>query len=109
MSGPPWDARKDGLVDGRGERRLDVRVTRPHPTSGGSSSREKDQPAARSAQRLVRRRRDDVRWGTGWDAGRRDEPRDVGHVDEQQRTNAVGIAAIRSKSMIRGTPKHRPR
>ena len=33
---------------------------------------------------------------------RRDQPGDVRHVDEQDRTDAVAISAIRSKSHDRG-------
>ena len=53
-----------------------------------------DQAAARTAQRLVRRRRDDVgvRHGIRIDAGS-DEAGDVRHVDEEVRADAVGDRA----------------
>ncbi len=53
-----------------------------------------DQPAARAAERLVRRRGDDVgvRDGRGVQP-RRDEPGEVRHVDHEQRADRVGDLA----------------
>ena len=84
------DAREHGLVDGRREGGLDVREV-GRVDLGRQLAAAEDQPATGSAERLVGRRRDDVgvRERRRMDA-RRDETRDVGHVDEQQRPDAVG-------------------
>ena len=73
MSGPPWIPGKTALS-------IVLRqVGAPE-----------DEAAARTAQRLVGRRRDDVgvRERAGMEPGR-DEPGDVRHVHEQQRVHAV--------------------
>ena len=91
ISGPPWTPGKTvlSIVARRAEPLTVGKVA--GSTAGGSSRAAEDQPAARPAERLVGRRRDDVgvRERRGMDAGR-DEARDVGHVDEQQRPDAVG-------------------
>ena len=62
-----------------------------------------DEPGARSAERLVRRRRDDVRVR---DRARvlagRDEPGEVRHVDHQLRADLVGDPLNSAKSSWRG-------
>ena len=74
ISGPALDAREDRLVHGRAQ----------------VGARERD-AAARPAQGLVGGGRDQVRVRerAGMEAGR-DQARDVGHVHEQQRVDAVG-------------------
>ena len=96
ISGPPW-------VPGKTLRSTEAASApsaAPFLTAGNArrveagpaaSRRLKTHPAARPAQRLVGRRRDQVgvRERARVDAGR-DEAGDVGHVDEQQRADVGG-------------------
>ena len=87
---PALDAGEDRLVDLRRERRLDARVVGRIDRVREVLAAE-DQAAATAAERLVGRRGDDVRVRerARMDA-RGDEAGDVGHVDHQQRADAVG-------------------
>ncbi len=87
--------REDVAVDRGGQRAgrgtaLDRRES-PGVELGRKVAAAEEQPAARPAQRLVRRRRHQVgvRERAGVDA-RGDEASDVGHVDEQDRPDRVG-------------------
>ena len=90
MSGPPWTPGKTVLSTVARERALDRREGRRVDGRRELLAAE-DQSAARPAERLVGRRRHEVgvRERRGMDAGR-DEARDMGHVDEEQRPDAVG-------------------
>ncbi len=62
-----------------------------------------DEPAARAAERLVRRGGDEV--GVRHRVRvqlRRDEPGDVGHVHHEQRADLLAISANFAKSITRG-------
>ena len=91
ISGPPWTPGKTVLSIGARRASALTLGKSAGSTLGGQLVAAEDQPAARPAERLVGRRRDDVgvRERAGVDAGR-DEAGDVGHVDEQQRPDAVG-------------------
>ena len=84
------DAREDAPVDRRREVRLDHRVVGRIGGRRELASAE-DESAARAAEGLVGRRRDEVgvRERARVEAGR-DEPGDVGHVDPQERPDRVG-------------------
>ncbi len=95
-----WNASDCGLEQGHGLGRDDVheRAALRAREDGavdlpGQLGAAEDEAAARAAQRLVRRRRDDVgvREGAGVQPGRH-EAGDVGHVDEEQRVVGVGDA-----------------
>jgi hypothetical protein len=87
---PTLDAGEHGLVDLRRERRLDGReIGLVHARRELLAA--EDQAAATAAERLVRGRRDDVgMWERARMDTRRDQPGDVGHVDEEQRPDRVG-------------------
>ena len=90
ISGPPWRPGNTVLSIAAASVRLDRREVGRVDRRRAARAAE-DQAAARPAQGLVRGGRDDVRVRerARVDA-RRDEARDVGHVDEQQRPDAMG-------------------
>ena len=96
------DTGEDRLVDRRRERSLDYRKAFSVDGVGQLEAAE-DQPSARTAQRLVGRRRDDVRVGKGlkWTPAAT-SPATWAMSTNRSAPTSWAIAAIRSKSQIRG-------